>query len=253
MMMTVELNSENTLDPPGRIAVIGAGPLGIEAALYGRFLGYEVTVFESHQIGYSLRQSIDAPLPMLPDRCLSPLAVSALKAHDGGIVTAGDVTLPTTTAAWVRDGLQRLVDTDLLRDRVRCDHRVVAIKPCDVDMDSGATDGYAEHDEADNAENPEGDFYVDGDVPPDYVVAVEHDGDVTDHTFECVIIAIGTGDAAAIDGLGNLDGAAYLFRIGSTRGDDDEATLHRGWHDIVDVFAQLGGRPGLDMYRPARR
>jgi len=34
------------LDPPARIAVLGAGPIGLEAALYGRFLGYDVDVYE---------------------------------------------------------------------------------------------------------------------------------------------------------------------------------------------------------------
>jgi len=37
-------------DPP-RIAVIGAGPIGVEAALYARTLGYPVTVFERGEVG----------------------------------------------------------------------------------------------------------------------------------------------------------------------------------------------------------
>ncbi len=72
-----------TLDPPGSIAVVGAGPLGIEAALYGRFLGYEVTLLEAVAIANSIRNQHDLPLPMLPGRCLSPLALSALRAQHG--------------------------------------------------------------------------------------------------------------------------------------------------------------------------
>lgn len=37
------------------IAVIGAGPVGLEAALYARTLGYEVTVFERGEAGASVR------------------------------------------------------------------------------------------------------------------------------------------------------------------------------------------------------
>ncbi|MEC9117285.1 MAG: FAD-dependent oxidoreductase, partial [Planctomycetota bacterium] len=32
------------IDTPATIAILGAGPIGLEAALYARFLGYEVTV-----------------------------------------------------------------------------------------------------------------------------------------------------------------------------------------------------------------
>ena len=49
------MSTEMTLDPPGSIAVVGAGPLGIEAALYGRFLGYDVTLIEAVSVANSLR------------------------------------------------------------------------------------------------------------------------------------------------------------------------------------------------------
>ena len=32
------------LDTPASIAVLGAGPIGLEAALYARFLGYDVQI-----------------------------------------------------------------------------------------------------------------------------------------------------------------------------------------------------------------
>jgi thioredoxin reductase len=39
-----------------RIAVLGAGPIGLEAALYGRHLGFAVTVYERGQVADSLRR-----------------------------------------------------------------------------------------------------------------------------------------------------------------------------------------------------
>ena len=48
------MNDATTLDPPGSIAVVGAGALGIEAALYGRFLGYDVTLIEAAAVGHSM-------------------------------------------------------------------------------------------------------------------------------------------------------------------------------------------------------
>ena len=42
------------LSPKPRIAVLGAGPIGLEAALYARTLGYPVTVYEADRVGHHL-------------------------------------------------------------------------------------------------------------------------------------------------------------------------------------------------------
>src|SRR5713101_1586874 len=39
-----------------RIAVLGAGPVGLEAALYARILGYQVTAFEAGSTGENLER-----------------------------------------------------------------------------------------------------------------------------------------------------------------------------------------------------
>ena len=44
------------VDTPATIAVLGAGPIGLEAALYGRFLGYAVNVYERGRVGDNLRR-----------------------------------------------------------------------------------------------------------------------------------------------------------------------------------------------------
>jgi len=54
-MAKSEQDDSLTLDPPGAIAVVGAGPLGIEAALYGRYLGYDVKLYEAKSVGSSMR------------------------------------------------------------------------------------------------------------------------------------------------------------------------------------------------------
>ncbi len=68
-----DLNPDMTLDPPGRIAVIGAGPLGLEAALYGRYLGYDVQVFEQGDVAAALRR-MQGPVPMMPDCTVTRLS-----------------------------------------------------------------------------------------------------------------------------------------------------------------------------------
>ena len=139
-----------TLDPPGSIAVVGAGPLGMEAALYGRYLGYDVTLMEAVAVGNSMRDRLDEPLPMLPDRCLSQLAVSALRSQRAD-TTAEQVdqvdcqVLPMTYRQWIDDWLVPLAESDLLRDRLRMPARVTNIQCVPAQTDE-----------------------TDGDIPPDF-------------------------------------------------------------------------------------
>jgi len=38
------------IDTPARLVILGAGPIGLEAALYARFLGYDVEIFEQESL-----------------------------------------------------------------------------------------------------------------------------------------------------------------------------------------------------------
>jgi NADPH-dependent 2,4-dienoyl-CoA reductase/sulfur reductase-like enzyme len=38
------------IDAPAVVAILGAGPIGIEAALYARFLGYDVLLFDQGKV-----------------------------------------------------------------------------------------------------------------------------------------------------------------------------------------------------------
>lgn len=42
------------IDTPAKLGIIGAGPVGLEACLYARFLGYEVILFESATAAHRL-------------------------------------------------------------------------------------------------------------------------------------------------------------------------------------------------------
>ncbi|NIR50339.1 NAD(P)-binding domain-containing protein, partial [candidate division KSB1 bacterium] len=64
-----------------RLAIIGAGPVGLEAALYGAQLGYHVDVFEKSEVGANMRSwghvTLFSPWKMNH----SILGVSSLKKH----------------------------------------------------------------------------------------------------------------------------------------------------------------------------
>ena len=70
------------LDTPASIAILGAGPIGLEAALYARFLGYDVQLLERGRICEHLRrwghERLFTPWHMIG----SPLGIAALSAQN---------------------------------------------------------------------------------------------------------------------------------------------------------------------------
>ena len=230
-----DLDDPATLDPPGKIAVVGAGPLGIEAALYGRFLGYDVTLIESETVGHSLTPQRDQPLPMLPNRCVSSLAISALQAQSPD---APPITLPTTVAQWIDELLVPLTTIDLLAGRLRCPFRVTHIEFIPVELDA-----------EDLEENKETIEYS-GDIPPDFRLTLAGvDGRRDELDVEAVILAIGTAGDVPCEFARPCD---YFFRVGESSCARAEADFLAGLKQIVQIYASLAGRESLDLYRPDR-
>lgn len=219
-----------TLDPPGSIAVIGAGPLGIEAALYGRFLGYNVTLIEAVSVASSHRSLEDEPLPMLPDRCLSPLAFSAVEAQAPDTIRR----LPMTYAQWIGEVLEPLTQTDLMKDRLRCPARVTRIETVAIEPEDG-----------DDPNDLAG-------IPPDYrITTTDAYGKTQTLDVEAVILA--TGATHGIE-LAFETPADYWFAIDPSAPADklSEEAFWTGLKQIVSVYAGLAGRDDLDLYRPRR-
>ncbi len=216
--------TDQTLEPPGTIAVIGAGPLGIEAALYGRFLGYNVTLIEADAVGNAWQHRRDQPLPMLPDRCLSPLALSALNAQNPD---APPLVLPTTIQQWIDEVMVPLTQTDLLRGRVKFPARAIGVEHLQIQPDE---------DDDDDEELP----------PPDFRITVADQSAVD---AEAVVVAIGDADDIPTD---FMTPCPYFFRIAPEESDDVERALLLGFKQIVDTYAQLADRKTLDLYQPIR-
>ena len=212
-----------TLDPPGSIAVIGGGALGIESALYGRFLGYDVTVYESIRVGHSYEALGDAPLPVLPDRFLSPLAHEALSAQ---LEDSGKRTLPTDYRSWLDDCLIPLSTSDLLAGRVLESATVRRIELVQVEA------------EPDDEEE----------IPPDFRIVCDDESKPSD--FESVIL---TSKSPVDLELAFPLPAPYFFRIEHGSSTDDEQEYLAGLKQIVAIFSQLSGRSDLDLYQPRRR
>ncbi len=254
-----------TLDPPGTIVVIGTTPVGIEAALYGRYLGYNVTLvagvdawawtadiqhprigptfdrdwFARHWLGdQSIASRWDDAMPMLPDQSLSPLAIEAIMAQreDAALV------LPITMRQWIEDGLQSVLETDLLRGRCFANTFVDSIELV------GVTD--EDDDEIGDAPQTQED---DSDIPPDFLLTLSGEaiGENTSRQLqcECVIVADLPIESLRLDFELPAD---YFYRIESTGQTEAADELRAGWRKIAEIYSQLAGRAELDLYRPRR-
>ena len=212
---------DSPLETPGTVAVVGGGVLGIEAALYGRYLGYKVTVFESETVGHRVAALGDEPLPMLPDRSFSPLAASALAAQTDD----RPASLPMTCGQWCEQILRPLAVTDLLRGNVREGVAVRSIRLGESEIDD------------------------DGDeLPPDFVLGLS---DGTAETFEAVLVTVAGDDADRLD-VAPEGPVPYGFGIHRGNTGNAEADFALGLKRIVTVFANLADRADLDLYAPRR-
>ena len=125
-------------DPP-RIAVIGAGPIGIEAALYAKSLGYPVVVFERGEVGENLSRwghvRLFTPFAM---NC-TPLGLDAIRKEHPQHAIPGPTDL--ITGLQHRDGyLLPLMLTTALCDSIRMKTEILHIGRRNVIRNDPSTD-----------------------------------------------------------------------------------------------------------------
>ena len=114
------------IEAPARIAVLGAGPIGLEAALYARFLGYEVDLYERGAVAENVRQLHHVRLFSPFGVNASPLALAALEAQDGEYHPP-DADALLTGQEYVARFLLPLSQTDLLAEGLKEQTEVLAI------------------------------------------------------------------------------------------------------------------------------
>jgi thioredoxin reductase len=123
------------VDTPAKIAILGAGPIGLEAALYARVLGYDVVLYEAgSQVADVVRKwgHVRMFTPFGMNR--SPLGLTALHAQDGSYAPPGDDEL-LTGREWVERYLAPLSQTDLLADHLRLGTRVIRVGKGEIHKD----------------------------------------------------------------------------------------------------------------------
>lgn len=113
------------VDTPAKIAILGAGPIGLEAALYARFLGYEVEVIERGNVAENVDRwrhvKMFTPFSMNSTK----LGREAIHAQTGNSLPDDDALL--TGAELIESYLLPLSETDLLAGNIRTQTTVVSV------------------------------------------------------------------------------------------------------------------------------
>lgn len=109
-----------------RIAVLGAGPIGLETALYARYLGHEVDVYERGHVAENVLQWGHVRMFSPPALNRSSLGKSALQAQEPGYKAPGDEALQTGLE-WAETYLIPLSRTDLIADCIHQQTKVVSV------------------------------------------------------------------------------------------------------------------------------
>lgn len=114
------------VDTPARIAVLGAGPIGLEAALYARYLGYDVDIYERGDVADSVLRWGHVRLFTPWRNNVSPLGLAALAAQDDGWRPPDDEAI-LTGRQFAETYLLPLARSDLLIDGLHTHNEVVTV------------------------------------------------------------------------------------------------------------------------------
>ncbi|MEI8210511.1 MAG: hypothetical protein WCI02_00040 [Planctomycetota bacterium] len=115
--MKFELPWDPEIESPATIAILGGGPIGIEAAIYARFLGYFVSIFEARRVGHRMLDWFERPLDLPSGEITSSLGHAAIKAQNPEYQRI-DPHRILTGREYAEEYLLPLAKTDLLFDDI---------------------------------------------------------------------------------------------------------------------------------------
>ncbi|HMO15804.1 MAG TPA: FAD/NAD(P)-binding oxidoreductase [Pirellulaceae bacterium] len=232
-----------------KLAVVGAGPLGLEAGLYARFLGYQAVLFEQGQVCERLRQfSADTLAEPFARNC-SRLGLAAIDAQypDFDFMPSSQ---SHSIGEWLDRYLMPLASTDLLADNIRTQSRVLSVECCD----RNPVDPKTIEDGEIALRWPNGSL-------PGVQLLVEANGLRTLQYFDVVI------DASGVQTAGQAMNVALpiscevelariysgVFRIGMiSPAEQTSCSFSDGLLQIRDLFREITGRHHQDLYATIR-
>ncbi|RMF42425.1 MAG: NAD(P)/FAD-dependent oxidoreductase [Planctomycetota bacterium] len=202
------------IDTPATIAIVGGGRAGIEAALYARFLGYDVWLFERGRPGRAWQHVSHVPMSGTWQEETSPLGRAALEAQ--GTPLEVELASRPTYGEYVQRYLTPLAKTDLVYDSVQIQSTVRSISRCGI--------------------------------PPGAVVSVQEAADLE---FRVLVDSVSRGphcpivdivlDCSGLQPVGGL-GPGGGWAVGQDRLEPGHLAAQRGTDHASVVGAAAGGR-----------
>ncbi|MEM7559375.1 MAG: hypothetical protein AAF394_09640 [Planctomycetota bacterium] len=123
------------IDTPATILIIGGNAIGIEAALYARFLGYSVIVADAARVGNTLLATGDDSMPGTWGELTTPLGLAALETQNAGTTEAmrgeNSASVPTHRE-YVEQYLIPVAKTDLIYEAVEINSPVQSVTRSEV-------------------------------------------------------------------------------------------------------------------------
>ena len=113
----MQLEWDPEVEAPATIAIIGAGPVGLEAAIYARFLGYFVSIFEQRRVAHRMLDWHDRSLDVTVKECTTSMGHAAIAAQNPEYVRRGADEV-FTGHTYAEEYLLPLAKTDLLFDDI---------------------------------------------------------------------------------------------------------------------------------------
>ena len=114
------------IDTPAHIIIIGAGPIGLETALYARYLGYQVTLIEKAEVCQHVRywQHIRMFSQFGDNSSTLGRAAIAGQSPEHPLDALDQL---QTGAQWFQNYLEPLSQTDLIVDHIRTNTKVLSV------------------------------------------------------------------------------------------------------------------------------
>ncbi len=135
--MTRQILWDAEIDTPATVAVIGGGAIGVEAALYARFLGYYVLLIEAAKMSQSWRSGAHLPMLTTFGESASRLGIAALEAHRPD-TRLPDLNATMTGLEFAENYLVPLARTDLLYESVQVHSRVMSVSRLETRRESAS-------------------------------------------------------------------------------------------------------------------
>jgi len=122
----MKLDWDPEIDTPATVAVIGGGPMGVEAALYARFLGYFVILFDARRVGSRLVRWGELPMQVPFGEATSALGHAALTAQ-GANHDLPDADSIVSYRDYIEKYVTPVAKSDLLEDCIHINSPVISI------------------------------------------------------------------------------------------------------------------------------